>query len=245
MKRGVLLGEGSGNLLQGNLRLHNVTKTYTVGNATIYALNAVELSVQEGELICVVGPSGSGKSTLLYLAAGLEQCSEGEIYIGNVKINALNEDELSVFRRHHLGFVFQSFNLLPHLSALENVELPLFFARMGAKERRWHAEELLRLVGLANRMEHKPGELSGGEQQRVSIARALVGDPPILLADEPTGNLDTKTGEEILSILVKFNRQRGKTVIIATHDLDVTKYAHRVVMLRDGRIQEIRQQEVG
>ncbi|UNC91968.1 ABC transporter ATP-binding protein [Candidatus Contubernalis alkaliaceticus] len=226
-------------LILQEIAINNVTKIYPMGNTKVYALKDINTSIEKGDLTCLLGPSGSGKSTLLYLLGGLESSSEGCITVGNTEITRLDQNQLSLFRRNHVGFIFQSFNLLPQYNALENVEIPLFFARVSKKERRKRAIEVLELVGLSDRMTHKPSELSGGQQQRVSIARALVTEPPIILADEPTGNLDTKTGEEIVKILVKMNQERKKTIVIATHDIEVAEFAHKVIYLRDGQVQKI------
>ncbi|MCW3490398.1 ABC transporter ATP-binding protein [Dethiobacter alkaliphilus] len=210
-----------------------------MGDTKVYALQDVNLTVKQGDFICLLGPSGSGKSTLLYMLGGLESVSEGQIVVGDAEISSMDQNQLSLFRRNNLGFVFQSFNLLPNRTALENVELPLFFARVPKKERQERAISLLETVGLGDRIKHKPSELSGGQQQRVSLARSLALNPQILLADEPTGNLDTRTGEEIVNLLVQLNKEQNITVIVATHDTEMAEYANKVVYLRDGEVQKI------
>jgi len=197
----------------------------------------VNLEVEEGEFLCVVGPSGSGKSTLLSLIGGLDHPVRGQVLVNGVDITTLDENGLASYRRQSVGFVFQTFNLIPTMTALQNVELPLIFAGVPASKRRERAMDLLKRIGLSERVHHRPVELSGGEQQRVAIARALANDPPLILADEPTGNLDSKTGHEVMKLLKELNRMGNHTVIMVTHNLEMASaYADRIVRLRDGRL---------
>lgn len=216
-----------------------VHRHYTMGSETVRALDGVDLNIEEGELVAVMGQSGSGKSTLMNILGCLDTPSEGEYTLAGTPIKSLDAEALAEVRNEHIGFVFQSFHLLPRQSALENVTLPLVYRRknkLSNKEREKKAKESLTLVGLGDRVLHKPNEMSGGQRQRVAIARALVGDPSILLADEPTGNLDSSTGEEILQLLTKLQREQNKTVIIVTHEPEVGERCDRVITLRDGRI---------
>jgi len=213
-------------------------KDLKTGKAVVHALRGVDLTVEEGEYLAVVGPSGSGKTTLLGLIGGLDAPTEGRVVVTGVDITGLDEDRLAEIRSAAVGFVFQFFNLISTLTALENVELPVQFATHARFDPSRRARELLELVGLGDRLHHRPAELSGGEQQRVAIARALANDPPLLLADEPTGNLDSATGEEVLRLLRRLCDQDGRTVIVVTHDPRVAAYADRVAFLRDGRIVE-------
>ncbi|RJP75874.1 MAG: ABC transporter ATP-binding protein [Desulfobacteraceae bacterium] len=217
------------------IELVNITKTYRMGSMDITVLEDISLTVQSGELIAVMGPSGSGKSTLMNILGCLDRPTGGVYYFETREISTLTDDELAAVRNAKIGFVFQTFNLLPRFSALKNVEVPLIYAGIPNRLRRERAVPLLERVGLGTRMQHKPTELSGGQQQRVAIARALVNNPPLLLADEPTGNLDSRSGEEILNILTELNRQ-GVTVIIVTHDPDVSAQCKRIINLKDGRI---------
>lgn len=212
----------------------NVSKTFILGQQKITALQHVNLTIDQGELIVIVGPSGSGKSTLLHLLGALEQPTEGSITMNGQDIQYWNDDKLSHYRNQQLGFVFQDFKLHPYLNSIENVELPLRFGNHTTMPRR--AEELLRLVGLQDRLRHKPHELSGGQKQRVAIARALINKPSIVLADEPTGNLDTATGEQIIDLLANINQDFNTTVIIVTHDVAITTRANRIIHLQDGYI---------
>ena len=216
-----------------------LTRRYNVGKAVVAALSEVELTVPQGEFTALVGPSGSGKSTLLNLIGGLDHPSSGEIRVNGLSLGAASESELVRYRRERVGFIFQSFNLLPTYSALENVEAPLMLAEMPQRSRRERAAALLESVGLGPRMAHKPNELSGGEKQRVAIARALANKPLLLLADEPTGNLDTKTGAAVLELLCGLLKSQGVTMVMVTHDLEVAARADRIVHLRDGNIQSI------
>ncbi len=223
------------------IRVENVQKIYRMGDNIVKAVDGVTLNVMEKEYLVVVGPSGSGKSTLMHLMGCLDKPSAGEIYIENVAVSKLNDTELAKIRNKMIGFVFQQFNLLPRLTALENVELPMIYARVPREVRKKRAKKLLKLVGLADRMNHRPTQLSGGQMQRVAIARALANEPQIILADEPTGNLDSKSGEEILKIFSELH-DSGLTIIIVTHDPEITENGDRVIHMRDGRVisQEVR-----
>jgi putative ABC transport system ATP-binding protein len=217
------------------IRMENIRKVYDTGKVKVEALKGIDLDIFPGEFVAIVGPSGSGKSTLMNLLGCLDTPSDGTYQIGGDNVAGVTRDELAEIRNRRVGFVFQSFNLLPHLSALENVELPMLFGAVPPKERHKRAAELLEKVGLGDRLDHKPTELSGGQMQRVAIARALAMNPDILLADEPTGNLDTTSGTDIMSI---FNElwQSGRTLVIITHDPALARRASRVVEIRDGRI---------
>ena len=217
------------------IRMSNIRKVYDTGKVKVEALKGIDLDVYPGEFVAIVGPSGSGKSTLMNLLGCLDTPSDGTYQIGGDNVAGVTRDELAEIRNRRVGFVFQSFNLLPHLSALENVELPMLFGGIPPKERRVRATELLEKVGLGDRVDHKPTELSGGQMQRVAIARSLAMNPDNLLADQPTGNLDTSSGTDIMSI---FNElwQSGRTLIIITHDPALARRASRVVEIRDGRI---------
>ena len=215
----------------------DVHKIYRLGSIEIYALRGVSFSVKKGEFLCIMGPSGSGKTTLLNIIGTLDKPTKGRVIVDGRDITRLRERELTEFRLRKIGFVFQFYNLIPVLTALENVELPMIFAGIPKKERKRRAEYLLRLVGLEDRMNHRPDELSGGEQQRVAIARALANNPSIILADEPTGELDTDTSRRVLDVFREVSRAEGVTVIIVTHDPIVAEYADRIIYLRDGKIQ--------
>jgi putative ABC transport system ATP-binding protein len=221
------------------IQVGKLTRRYHVGKAVVAALAEVDLTVPAGEFTALVGPSGSGKSTLLNLIGGLDRPSSGEIRVNGLSLGTASETELVRYRRTRVGFIFQSFNLLPTLTALENVEAPLMLAEVLARERRERAAALLESVGLAPRMQHKPNELSGGEKQRVAIARALANRPVLLLADEPTGNLDTKTGAAVLKLLCDLLKAQGLTMIMVTHDPEIAARADRIIHLRDGSIQNI------
>jgi putative ABC transport system ATP-binding protein len=213
-------------------------KTYQMGSIEIHALRSVDLRVERGDYIAIMGPSGSGKSTFLNLLGCLDTPTRGRYVLNGRDVSSMEDDELALVRNQEIGFVFQTFNLLPRATALHNVELPLIYAGVPLRERRQRGHEALEKVDLADRVEHRPSELSGGERQRVAIARALVNDPSILLADEPTGNLDSATGEEILAILDKLHK-RGHTLLVVTHEKHVAANARRVVHLKDGRIESI------
>lgn len=219
----------------GLIEVKNATRVYTMGARTLYALREVSLEVAGGEFVAVVGPSGSGKSTLLNLVGGIDQPTSGEVWVDGVRIDTMNENGLAKFRRNHIGIVFQFFQLLPTLTAMENVTLPMELRGDESKLRTRRAKEMLARVGLAERMTQLPGELSGGEQQRVAIARALVNDPPILLADEPTGNLDTANAEGIIALLREL-ADAGKTILLITHEMNLARAAHRTILMRDGEV---------
>ncbi|AEH50735.1 ABC transporter ATP-binding protein [Pseudothermotoga thermarum] len=223
------------------IKFENVSKIYRMGENVIKAVDNVTLNVEKGEYLVIMGPSGSGKSTLLHLMGCLDKPDSGEIYIGDFQVSKLSDRHLARIRNKMIGFVFQQFNLLPKLTALENVELPMIYAGILKKERRKKALELLELVGLKDRVHHKPTQLSGGQMQKVAIARALANDPLVILADEPTGNLDSKSGSEILKIFEQLN-ENGYTIVVVTHDPEVAECGDRIIHMRDGKIvsQEVR-----
>lgn len=218
------------------IRLDNVVKTYRQGGSPVPALAGVSLEVPDGEFLCIMGASGSGKSTMLHLIGGLDVPDSGSISVGGQELSRLSDDDVTIFRRRKLGFIFQFFNLLPTLSAEENVALPLLLDGKPMREIRPRVEKLLERVGLAKRRQHRPDQLSGGEMQRVAIARALVIDPILLLADEPTGNLDSKTGEEILRLLKETAEHAHQTIVMVTHEARAAAYGDRIVTLEDGRV---------
>jgi putative ABC transport system ATP-binding protein len=229
------------------LQAIGLSKAYQMGDVTVQALRGVDFAVEKGEFIAIMGPSGSGKSTLLHLLGGLDTPSAGQVLLGQKDLAALSDDALTLVRRREIGFIFQFFNLLPTLSAAENVALPLAIDGQRQEAHTAHIKALLTLVGLADRKDHRPHQLSGGQQQRVAIARALVTNPALLLADEPTGNLDSASGEEVLGILRRACKEQGQTIIMVTHDPRAAAYAGRVVRLRDGQIesQEVRHEPAG
>ncbi|MEO6324661.1 MAG: ABC transporter ATP-binding protein [Thermoanaerobaculia bacterium] len=217
------------------IRMEGIRKVYDTGKVKVEALKGIDLTVKKGEFVAIVGPSGSGKSTLMNLIGCLDTPSEGEYTLGGERVADLTRDELADVRNRRVGFVFQAFNLLPQISAFENVEMPLVFGGVAPKVRRERVEELLHKVGLQDRMDHKPTELSGGQMQRVAIARALSMEPSIVLADEPTGNLDTTSGSDIMSLFLDLAEQ-GRTLVVITHDMTLARRAARIVGIRDGRI---------
>jgi len=221
------------------VRTKGLKKAYMMGKTEVHALNDVKLDIRRGEYISIMGPSGSGKSTLFNMIGGLDKPSEGTVFIDEVDMAQLDAFELAWLRCRKIGYIFQSFNLIPVMTALENVTLPMIFAGMGQDEMIEKGVGLLNTVGLGERLHHKPFELSGGQQQRVAIARSLANSPAIVLADEPTGNLDLKTGEEIIQLLGRLNKENGVTVITATHDLKMVAASDRVVWIRDGKIDRI------
>lgn len=217
------------------IRTEKLVKTYEMGAEQVHALQGVDLEIRKGEYVAIMGPSGSGKSTLMNLIGCLDSPTSGRYWLAGRLVSELDDDELAYIRNKEIGFVFQTFNLLPRATALHNVELPLIYNGTPAEERLEKAKMALQRVDLAPRMHHKPNELSGGQRQRVAIARALVNDPSIVLADEPTGNLDSKTGEEIMALFANLHRQ-GNTIILVTHEMDIAQHAHRVIFIRDGKI---------
>lgn len=221
------------------IKLVDLYKIYRMGEEKIRALNGVSLEIYDKECLCLIGPSGSGKSTLLNLCAGLEKPTKGEIIVGGIHLEKLNEVDMTKFRQLNVGFVFQSYNLIPTLSALENVGLGLTFKGVKKSKRDKMARDILNEVGLGSRLHHKPSEMSGGQQQRVSIARAFVDKPRIIFADEPTGNLDSKTSMEVMELMTSMVREAGSTLIIVTHDVETAVYSDRIVHFRDGKIERI------
>ncbi|RLG62793.1 ABC transporter ATP-binding protein [archaeon] len=217
----------------------DLKKTYLLGEVKVPALRGVNMEIKRGEMVSIMGPSGSGKTTLLNLLGGLDRPTAGKIWIDGVDISTLSDSELVRLRLDKIGFIFQQYYLVPWLTALANVEIPLMLKNIPRKERRKKAMKLLELVGLGRRFHHEPSKLSGGEQQRVAIARALANDPSIILADEPTGNLDTKTGAEIVNLLKRLNREENVTVIVVTHDPEVAKETQRILRIRDGVIERV------
>jgi putative ABC transport system ATP-binding protein len=219
------------------IETHDLWKTYVMGTEEIHALRGVSVSIDKGEYVAIMGPSGSGKSTLMNLIGCLDTPSQGSYLLNGKQVSQMNDNELAQIRNQEIGFVFQTFNLLPRASALHNVELPLIYAGMPSKQRQERAREALTKVELENRMTHKPNELSGGQRQRVAIARALVNNPSILLADEPTGNLDSKTGVEIMNLFERLHAG-GNTIVLVTHEPDVAAHAHRIISIRDGQVEK-------
>ncbi len=217
------------------IRTYDLWKTYIMGDQEINAVSGVDLTIHRGEYVAIMGPSGSGKSTLMNLIGCLDSPSKGDYFINGHLVSAMDDDELARIRNKEIGFVFQTFNLLPRASALHNVELPLIYAGIPAAERLERAKHALKIVDLEKRMYHKPNELSGGQRQRVAVARALVNNPSILLADEPTGNLDSATSADIMALFERLYQQ-GNTIVLVTHERDIAEYAHRIVTIRDGKI---------
>jgi putative ABC transport system ATP-binding protein len=227
------------------IETRDLWKTYVMGSEEIHALRGVSIAIERGEYVAIMGPSGSGKSTLMNLIGCLDTPSQGTYLLNGKQVGAMNDNELARIRNEEIGFVFQTFNLLPRASALQNVELPLVYAGVPSKERQDRARKALDKVELTSRMTHRPNELSGGQRQRVAIARALVNNPSILLADEPTGNLDSKTGMEIMGVFARLH-EGGNTIVLVTHEPDVAVYAHRVIHVRDGQVEkDVRQTPLG
>ena len=219
------------------IETRDIWKTYVMGSEEIHALRGVSISIERGEYVAIMGPSGSGKSTLMNLIGCLDTPSKGSYLLNNKQVSEMNDNELARIRNQEIGFVFQTFNLLPRASALQNAELPLVYAGIPSKDRAKLAKEALERVELTSRMAHKPNELSGGQRQRVAIARALVNKPSILLADEPTGNLDSKTGNEIMALFAKLH-EAGNTIVLVTHEADIAAFAHRTISVRDGQVEK-------
>jgi putative ABC transport system ATP-binding protein len=223
------------------IRTYDLWKTYLMGDQVINAVSGVDIEINRGEYVAIMGPSGSGKSTLMNLIGCLDTPTKGQYYINGRLVSSMNDDELARIRNKEIGFVFQTFNLLPRATALHNVELPLVYGGVSKKDRIERAKAAIEKVELTSRMTHRPNELSGGQRQRVAIARALVNDPSILLADEPTGNLDSKTGVEIMALFARLH-QGGNTIVVVTHEADIAAHAHRVIAIRDGQVEkDIRQ----
>jgi len=218
------------------IEVADLTKRYMMGNQEVWALDGVSLSIEEGEYVAVMGPSGSGKSTFMNMLGCLDTPTSGTYHLRGEDVSMFSDNELAEIRNREIGFVFQTFNLLPRVDCLRNAELPLIYSGMSKRERRGRAAEVLRSVGLGDRLDHRPNELSGGQRQRVATARALVNDPAILLADEPTGNLDTETGHEIMQLLEALHR-RGNTILVVTHEEDIAQHARRIIHLRDGKLE--------
>jgi putative ABC transport system ATP-binding protein len=219
------------------IRTYDIWKTYVMGDQEIHAVSGVDIEIRRGEYVAIMGPSGSGKSTLMNLIGCLDTPTKGQYYINGRLVSEMNDDELARIRNKEIGFVFQTFNLLPRATSLHNVELPLIYSGMPSEARLIRAKKALAQVDLAQRMDHKPNELSGGQRQRVAVARALVNDPSILLADEPTGNLDTATGNEIMALFERLHLQ-GNTIVLVTHEHDIALHAHRVIHIRDGKVEK-------
>lgn len=222
--------------MENIITIKNLSKVYRVGTERVKALDNINLQIKKGEICCILGTSGSGKSTLLNQLAGLEKPTGGSVYIGKTNISRLSEDQLAGFRQKYIGFVFQAYNLIPSMSAIENVAMPLLFRGVSKEVREHEAVSLLKKVGLGNRIRHKPSEMSGGQQQRVGIARAFVAKPKIVFADEPTGNLDSRTTLEVMKLLIEMSHANGITFILVTHDHELSQYADRIITLRDGQI---------
>jgi putative ABC transport system ATP-binding protein len=224
------------------IKLENVTKTYNLGNIDISVLKNLSLEINPGSFVSIMGPSGSGKSTLMYLLGCLDTPTTGKIFLDGKDVSNLSENELARVRGKKIGFVFQQFNLLNNLSALENVMLPMVFQGLAESKRIERAKEMLDSLSMTERMNHRPGELSGGEQQRIAIARAFANNPEIIIADEPTGNLDSKTGKMIMDILGDFHKKENKTIVVVTHDPNVAAYSHELIKIKDGQIESIEKQ---
>lgn len=220
------------------IEIKNLRKVYRVGSEKVVALNNINLTIHKGEICCLLGTSGSGKSTLLNIMAGLEKPTKGEIIINGKHLEKMNEKQITKFRSENIGFIFQSYNLMPYLTALENVSLPLVFRRVPKIIRDKKAAKMLELVGLKTHLKHKPSQMSGGQQQRVGIARAFVTKPSLIFADEPTGNLDSRTSKEVMELMVSYARENNETLVIVTHDREIAAYADRIIYILDGNIEK-------
>lgn len=225
-----------GIIIESIIKVKDLRKVYKLGKEKVIALDNINIEIKKGEICCILGVSGSGKSTLLNMLAGLEKPTRGDIIINECKVNRLSEKKLAIFRQKYIGFVFQSYNLIPTLTALENVAMPLIFKRVWKNKRMKMAKQMLKLVGLNDRLRHKPTQMSGGQQQRVGIARAFVSKPAVVFADEPTGNLDSKTTIEVMNLMVKMARENNLTLVIVTHDRDIAEYSDRIIQLKDGSV---------
>ncbi|MCD8097409.1 MAG: ABC transporter ATP-binding protein [Lachnospiraceae bacterium] len=232
-----------GNSAQAVIQVKNLYKIFRVGEEKVRALNGVDLTIRRGEFCAIVGTSGSGKSTMLNMLAGLEKPTKGEVIVAGEHLERMNENQLVRFRREKVGFIFQSFNLLPTMNAIENVALPLTFRGVDKKTREAKAEKMLKLVGLSTHVKHRPTEMSGGQQQRVGVARALVLDPEIIFADEPTGNLDSRTSEEVLGLMRRVVQENNQTMVMVTHDRHLAGFADRIFHISDGKIVKIEEQQ--
>ncbi len=232
------------NIAENMIEVKNVKKIYRMGKERINAIDDVSFTIRKGEFCCLFGASGSGKSTLLNLMAGIEKLTSGQIIIKGKKVHSMSEKNLAKFRQDNLGFVFQSYNLMNAMTALENVELPLIFKRVNAKRRRKLAKDMLIKVGLGKRLKHKPKEMSGGQQQRVGIARAFVGNQDIIFADEPTGNLDSKTSMEVMNLIKEISKTNHQTIVMVTHDRRLAEYADKIIHILDGKIEKIEEKNV-
>ena len=218
------------------IKLENITKSYPLGDMQLQILKGISLQIEQGEFVAIMGPSGSGKSTLMNILGCLDKPTSGKYYLDGQQVESLSADELATIRNQKIGFVFQGFNLLSRTTALENVELPMIYSNVSVNERKKRAEKALQKVGLSERMDHQPNQLSGGQQQRVAIARAIVNEAPIIFADEPTGNLDTKMSVEIMELFTKLNQDLKRTIILVTHEEDIARYANRIIKIVDGEI---------
>lgn len=221
------------------IRIENATKTYHMGEESIHALNGINIEIKRGEYVSIVGPSGSGKTTLLDVLSCMLRPTHGEVYVNGHAISKLNDDELAQIRGKTIGFIFQTFNLIPRLTAMENVMLPLWFQAVPMELREKRARDALESVGLGHRLHHRPSELSGGQRQRVAIARALATNPDVIVADEPTGNLDSESGKQVLKIIEQLHEEKGKTIIMVTHDVAVASFARRSIHIKDGKVERV------
>ena len=227
------------------IKIKNVRKIYRMGEERVVALDDVSLDIYKGEIVCFLGRSGSGKSTFLNMVAGLEKPSRGEIYIGGIPIHKLSEEQVTLFRQKNIGFIFQAYHLMPMMTALENVSMPLIFRGVSKRKRKSMAKEVLDTVGLSGYDNRKPTQMSGGQQQRVGIARALAGTPKIIFADEPTGNLDTNTTKEVMSLIIKKVKENNQTLILVTHDRTIAEYADKIITIEDGNILDVHENKKG